>query len=211
MFLFHSSLHKIEGGFLEPRPSGVISGESAVFAANKRFVSLMFLAKWTDLDLSFGSTGGIWFSVEQYPRRLRKNIQGQNRIRLLRQKNRLRGRLKAWPPGDRTHQKSAGQNRENRIRARCLGRAPADTDCFCHLRGVYETHPRPYQKKGAPRPCAGQVANAKRAEKNSGWPRVSARGKETEAGFFSASRQEPQSLQTLHQKLKTCSVNRTAL
>lgn len=67
MLLFHSSPHKIKGRFLEPRPSGVIGGESAVFAANKKFVSLMFLAKWSDLDFDFGSTGGVWFAIEHYP------------------------------------------------------------------------------------------------------------------------------------------------
>ncbi len=76
-FYFHSSPHKIEGGVLGPRPSGVINGESAVFAANKKFVSLMFLAKWSDLDLSFGSTGGIWFSIEQYPGAFEKIFKGK--------------------------------------------------------------------------------------------------------------------------------------
>lgn len=76
-FLFHSSPHKIEGGYLEPRPSGVINGESAVFAANKKFVSLIFLAKWSDLDLSFGSTGGVWFAIEQYPDAFKKAFEGK--------------------------------------------------------------------------------------------------------------------------------------
>lgn len=48
-----------------------------MFAANKKFVSLMFLAKWTDLDLSFGSTDGIWFSVEQYPGAFEKTFKGK--------------------------------------------------------------------------------------------------------------------------------------
>jgi ASC-1-like (ASCH) protein len=64
-FYYHGSPNLIKD-YIDARPSHVIDGESAVFATKREDISLMFSAKWYDKDISFGSTNGKWFAIEQY-------------------------------------------------------------------------------------------------------------------------------------------------
>jgi hypothetical protein len=56
--LYHGSPTAIAGDWLEPRPSAVIGGERAVFATDKKYVALAFMAPWRDADLGLGGYGG---------------------------------------------------------------------------------------------------------------------------------------------------------
>jgi hypothetical protein len=53
--LYHGSRHPIAK--LEPRPSRVIGGESAVFATNSRWLALVFIANATDAHIEIGVIG----------------------------------------------------------------------------------------------------------------------------------------------------------
>lgn len=64
-YLYHGSKYEIQGQ-LEPRPSGVIDGEKAVFATNERWLALVFIPKHTDADLSIGFAQGIPYIMEMY-------------------------------------------------------------------------------------------------------------------------------------------------
>ncbi len=64
-YYYHGSRDKIEK--LEPRPSGVINGESAVFATSSKEMALIFIPKWTDIDLEMGTHNGRIYIVENIP------------------------------------------------------------------------------------------------------------------------------------------------
>jgi hypothetical protein len=53
--MYHGSKHLIAK--LEPRPSRVIDGESAVFATNSRWLALVFIANATDANIEIGVIG----------------------------------------------------------------------------------------------------------------------------------------------------------
>jgi hypothetical protein len=65
--VYHSSPTWIASDYIEPRPSRVLDGEHAVFAAPHEFVSLVFAATWSDDDFEFGFHGDNWYLKEQYP------------------------------------------------------------------------------------------------------------------------------------------------
>ena len=65
--MWHSSTYNITDTHLYPHPSAVLNGESAVFAANKKYISMIFLARWSDEDIFFASDDSTWFAIERYP------------------------------------------------------------------------------------------------------------------------------------------------
>lgn len=77
-YFYHGSSNKLEGDYLEPRPSKVIEGEEAVFATNEKYVSLVFIPKWSDCDLTFGFHNGKPMLMEVYAGAfdLLKNVSG---------------------------------------------------------------------------------------------------------------------------------------
>ena len=62
---YHGSSAKINE--LKPMSSGVLEGESAVFATDNKSTALMFIGKWNDSDISYGSYGEHHFALELYP------------------------------------------------------------------------------------------------------------------------------------------------
>lgn len=64
-FYYHGSPTKLEK--LEPRPSFVINNESAVFATDKRYLALVFIAKANDQDIELGFINNKPYILEQYP------------------------------------------------------------------------------------------------------------------------------------------------
>jgi hypothetical protein len=63
--LYHGSTHKINK--LLPRPSKIIDNEHAVFATNKRWLALVFIAQATDRFLEIGFVGGKGYILEAEP------------------------------------------------------------------------------------------------------------------------------------------------
>ena len=76
--LYHGSSHHIKT--LEPRPTRVLEGESAVFATDSKTLSIIFIPKWTDCDFHLGYYNGRLYAMELYPDsfdllKIRKEIQ----------------------------------------------------------------------------------------------------------------------------------------
>lgn len=65
-YYYHGSSVLVEGK-LEPRPSKVIEGDSAVFATNDLSTALMFIGTWSDADISYGTYNGVHHAVELHP------------------------------------------------------------------------------------------------------------------------------------------------
>lgn len=65
--LYHGSSHHIKT--LEPRPTRVLEGESAVFATDSKALSTIFIPKWTDCDFQLGYHNGRLYAMELYPDR----------------------------------------------------------------------------------------------------------------------------------------------
>lgn len=63
-YLYHGSSKKI--AVLEPRPSGVLSGESVVFATDYYIDAVVFAVGWTDYNFGFGTSGGKKYLSEKY-------------------------------------------------------------------------------------------------------------------------------------------------
>jgi hypothetical protein len=60
--LYHGSNKKLD--CLSPSPSKVINGENAVFATNRRWLALCFIAKFEDSDIELGYINGIPYIEE---------------------------------------------------------------------------------------------------------------------------------------------------
>ena len=65
---------------LQPRPSRVLRGESAVFATPDRDLALSFLAPWRDDDFQQGYVNGQPYMREQYPGAFDKIYKGKTSI-----------------------------------------------------------------------------------------------------------------------------------
>lgn len=64
-YLYHGS--PVAGlKVLMPKPSGVLNGESAVFATPYRSVAISFLQPWSDDDFEQGCVNGQFYMKEQY-------------------------------------------------------------------------------------------------------------------------------------------------
>lgn len=77
-YYYHGSSAEITDTYLKPRPSRVLDGEKAVFATNKRYISLMFIPKWSDSDIEFGFINDKPYAREIYPNafNILKNVSG---------------------------------------------------------------------------------------------------------------------------------------
>jgi hypothetical protein len=63
---YHGSKTKITG-YLEPRPSGVIDGEKAVFATNNKALALIYVNKWDENNIELGAINNNLFCREKAP------------------------------------------------------------------------------------------------------------------------------------------------
>lgn len=64
--MYHGSKIANPTKVLYPMPSGVLNGESAVFATPDRTLALLFIADWTDNDLTVGYINGQLTVEERY-------------------------------------------------------------------------------------------------------------------------------------------------
>lgn len=64
MAYYHGS--KIQLNTIEPRPSKVVNNEKVVFATNNKWLSIAFIAKFTDNDIEIGVTNDVLYLCEQY-------------------------------------------------------------------------------------------------------------------------------------------------
>lgn len=62
---YHGSSKIID--VLEPRPSGVINNEKAVFATSSYTDAVIFSTLWSDYNFSFGTYNGDKYLIEMYP------------------------------------------------------------------------------------------------------------------------------------------------
>jgi hypothetical protein len=65
-YYYHGSSTEIKDQ-LEPRPTRVLDGENAVFAANSMSAALMFIGKWNDEDIMFGTHDDVMMAIELRP------------------------------------------------------------------------------------------------------------------------------------------------
>ena len=63
MTYYHGSSIKIDS-YLQPHSSKVIDDEKAVFATPKKFIACIFIPKWNDDMIGFGSYNDEWFLQE---------------------------------------------------------------------------------------------------------------------------------------------------
>lgn len=70
-YYYHGSKKKISGNLL-PRPSRVINNEKAVFATNTKWLSVIFIADFTDNDIDVGFINGKGYIMEKYPKAFNK-------------------------------------------------------------------------------------------------------------------------------------------
>ncbi len=61
---YHGSTQELTR--IDPRPSNVLGGESAVFATDDKLLALIFIAKWNDDDLSVGYINNKLYVGEKY-------------------------------------------------------------------------------------------------------------------------------------------------
>jgi hypothetical protein len=53
--------------YLETKFSKILGGQKAVFATNSKEMAILFIPKWTDADIDFGTSNGVFYCMEQYP------------------------------------------------------------------------------------------------------------------------------------------------
>lgn len=63
--LYHGSDRKLTA--LLPRSSRVLDGARRTFATTSFETAVIFIPKWTDSDLEYGSVAGVRYVMEQYP------------------------------------------------------------------------------------------------------------------------------------------------
>ncbi len=73
-YYYHGSKEKLP--YLEPRPSRVIDNELAVFATNKLWLAIIFIAGATDYDIELGFINDKPYILEQNPGAFDKLLKG---------------------------------------------------------------------------------------------------------------------------------------
>lgn len=64
--MYHGSTKKLSN--IDPKPSGVLNGQARVFATPNFRDALVFIPRWDDLDLEYGSIGRHTYMMERYPK-----------------------------------------------------------------------------------------------------------------------------------------------